>query len=143
MVRFDAKEPRMIFRRLFGSRDQDEETPSENVAGFDTVDEGDRLIVQQLRSIGADLSKPREVLHYLYLPTQEAADAARQELEPRGYSVDVRPAAGPPGPNPFLCLATIDEVVSVESARASREAFTAIASAHDGEYDGWEAAGTP
>jgi hypothetical protein len=57
--------------------------------------------------------------------------------------VDVRPAAGPPGPNPFLCLATIDEVVSVESARASREAFTAIASARAGEYDGWEAAGTP
>ena len=133
----------MIFRRLFGSRDHGEETPSEGVAGFDTVDEGDRLIVEQLRSIGADLSKPREVLHYLYLPTQEAADAARKELEPRGYAVEIRPAAGPPGPNPFLCLATIEEVVSVESARKSREAFTAIAAAHDGEYDGWEAAGTP
>jgi hypothetical protein len=132
----------MIFRRLFGSRTPGTDAlPS--VAHYDTPEEGDRLIIEQLRGMSADLSKPREVLHYLYLPSREAAEAARDELTPLGYAVDVRPAAGPPGPNPWLCLATTEAIVSVDSARASREAFTALATTHGGEYDGWEAAGTP
>jgi len=132
----------MILRRLFGSREPQPDA-SQSVSHYDTPDEGDRLIIEQLRGMGADLSEPREVLHYLYLPTREAADAAGDALSPRGYAVDVRPAAGPPGPNPWLCLATIEEVVSVESARTSRETFTALAATHGGGYDGWEAAGTP
>jgi hypothetical protein len=132
----------MIFRRLFGSREAESDA-SPTVSHYDTPDEGDRLIIEQLRGMGADLSKPREVLHYLYVPTRVAAEAARDALAPEGYAVEVRPAAGPPGPNPWLCLATIEQVVSVDSARTSREAFTALATTHDGEYDGWEAAGTP
>jgi len=134
----------MIFRRLFGSRrDEDAQPGSEEVAQFDTADEGDRLIIDQLRSLGADLSKPREVLHYLYVPTEAAAADAGQEARSQGYTTEVKPAAGPPGPNPWLVLATKDEVISVASARASREAFTAMAATHGGEYDGWEAAATP
>lgn len=133
----------MNFRRLFGSRSDEEPSTDPEVTQFDSAEEGDRLIVAQLRGMGADLSKPREVLHYLYVPSREAADAAGRDLELRGYAVDVRPAAGPTGPNPWLCLATIEDVVSVEWARAARESFTALASQHGGEYDGWEAAATP
>ncbi len=134
----------MILRRLFGSRRDDEEPPAiEQVAHFDTPDEGDALIIEQLQSHGADLSKPREVLHYLYVPSESAAANASQEARNLGYTTEVRPAAGPPGPNPWLVLATRDEVLSVDTARASREAFTALATTHHGEYDGWEAAATP
>ena len=133
----------MIFRRLFGSRRREPDASEPEVTSFDTAEEGDRVIVEQLRGMGADLSRPREVLHYLYLPSREAADAAGQSLAADGYAVDVRPAAGPPGPNPWLCLATIEAVVSVDSAGSTRERFTSLATAHGGEYDGWEAAATP
>jgi regulator of RNase E activity RraB len=133
----------MVFRRLFGGGSEPKPEQPTKVSHFDTAAEGDRLIVEQLRSMGADLSKPREVLHYVYLPSQEAAQAAGSELQAKGYSVEVRPAAGPPGPNPWLCLATIEEVVSVESATAATRSVTALAKQHGGEYDGWEAAGVP
>ena len=134
----------MILRRLFGSRRDDAQPPAnEHVEHFDTADEGDRLIIEQLRSMGANLSMPREVLHYLYVPTEAAAAEASQEARDQGYTTEVRPAAGPPGPNPWLVLATRDEVLSLEAARASREAFAALAATYKGEYDGWEAAATP
>lgn len=133
----------MVFRRLFGGSSEPKPDQSTKVSHFDTAAEGDRLIVEQLRSLGADLSKPREVLHYVYLPSQDAAQAAGRELEAKGFAVEVRPAAGAPGPNPWLCLATIEEVVSVESANAATQSFIALATLHGGEYDGWEAAGVP
>jgi regulator of RNase E activity RraB len=133
----------MVLRRLFGGRSEPTPEPPTTTSHFETAEEGDRLIVEQLRSMGADLSKPREVLHYLYLPSEEAARDIGSELEAQGYNVEVRPGAGPPGPNPWLCLATIQAVVSVESANASTRSFMQLATTHGGEYDGWEAAGTP
>jgi hypothetical protein len=135
----------MILRRLFGSRRRDDEQPPapEQVAHFNTPDEGDRLILAELRSLGADLSQPREVLHYLYVPTEAAAAEASQEARDQGYTTEVRPAAEQAGPHPWLVLATKDEVLSLESARSSREAFTEIATTHGGEYDGWEAGAIP
>ena len=135
----------MILRRLFGSRRTDDEQPPApgQVAHFNTPDEGDRLILDELRSLGADLSQPREVLHYLYVPTESAAAEASQEARDRGYTTEVRPAAEQAGPHPWLVLATKDEVLSVESARSSRETFSEIATTHGGEYDGWEAGATP
>jgi hypothetical protein len=105
-------------------------------------EEGDQAIVSQLRSLGADLSRPREVVHYLYLPTREAAEQAAEELRGEGYSVEVRTAAegGRPAPNPWVALATIDTVVDEETVRAVRPRFEALAAAGSGEYDGWEAA---
>lgn len=134
----------MIFRKLFGSGGDDEQPgASADASGMDATDQADLMIMEQLRAMGADLSKPREVLHYLYLPTEEAANEAGTVLREHGYAVDVRPAAGPPGPNPWLVHATNDEVVTIESVRAARAIFTSLATQHGGEYDGWEAAGVP
>lgn len=132
----------MVFRRLF-PRKPEPDRRVEQAAHFDTPEQGDALIVDQLRNLGANLSLPREVLHYLYLPSESAAAAAADALRTAGYTTQVRPAAGPPGPNPFLVLATAEQVVSIESAQDARETFTALAETHGGEYDGWEAAGTP
>ena len=135
----------MFLRRLFGSRrrDDDPQPAPAQLAHFNTPDEGDRLILDELRSLGADLSQPREVLHYLYVPTEAAAAEASQQARDQGYTTEVLPAAEQAGPHPWLVLATTDEVLSVESARSSREAFTEIATTHGGEYDGWEAGATP
>jgi hypothetical protein len=132
----------MGFRRFF-SRTPKEPDPLETTEHFDSPDEGDRMIVDQLRGLGAKLSLPREVLHYLYLPTEAAAAAASADLRRAGFTTEIRPAAGPPGPNPWLVLATTEEVVSIESARVARETFTALAATHGGEYDGWEAGASP
>jgi hypothetical protein len=132
----------MGFRRFF-SRKAKEPDRSETTWHFDSPDEGDRMIVDELRDLGANLSQPREVLHYLYLPTESAAAEASADLRSAGFTTQIRPAAGPPGPNPWLVLATTEEVVSVESARSAREMFTALAAAHGGEYDGWEAGADP
>ena len=104
--------------------------------------DGDQLIVQQLRLLGADLSKPREVLHFVYFPTKEVADDAASELRNEGYTVEVKPSAdsdtGPP--NPWLALARKDTVVDEDSVVVMRPRFEALAAARSGEYDGWEAA---
>jgi hypothetical protein len=137
----------MGFRRFFSRRANElkanEPGPVESTEHFESVEDGDRMIVQQLRGLGANLSLPREVLHYLYLPTEPAAAAASEELRKAGFTTKISPAAGPTGPNPWLVLATTEEIVSVESARVARETFTAIAATHGGEYDGWEAGASP
>ncbi len=108
-----------------------------------SIEEGDAMIVDQLRRAGADLSQPRDVVHYLYLPFEEAASTASHRLREAGYTTEVRSAAGPAGANPWLVVARKEEVLSLESARAARVAFTAIAATYGGEYDGWEAAASP
>src|SRR5688572_33412876 len=118
----------MFLRRLFGSRRRDDEQPPapEQVAHFNTPDEGDRLILDELRSLGADLSQPREVLHYLYVPTEAAATEASQEARDQGYTTEIRPAGGQAGPHPWLVLANQDVVLSYGAARFYREVSTQI-----------------
>ncbi len=111
-------------------------------ASYTTPAEGDRLVIQQLTRAGADLSRPREVLQYLYLPTEDAAEHARETLDAEGYSVEVRPSAdaeeGPP--NPWLVLARTETVVDEDMIDRARERFEQLAARHGGDYDGWEAA---
>ena len=35
-----------------------------------TKSEADKLVLDQLGTVGTDLKKPREVIHYLYMPNQ-------------------------------------------------------------------------
>jgi Regulator of ribonuclease activity B len=104
--------------------------------------DGDQLIVQQLRLLGADLSKPREVLHFLYLPTEEDAESAASELRTDGYTVEVQLAADADTspPNPWLALARKETVVDEATVTLMRPRFEALATERSGEYDGWEAA---
>jgi len=47
------------------------------------------LVLAQLRALGADLSQPRDVRHYLYFPTEASARAAERELAELGYMTEV------------------------------------------------------
>jgi Regulator of ribonuclease activity B len=104
--------------------------------------DGDQLIVRQLRLLGADLSRPREVLHFVYFPTKEDAEDAATELRDEGYTVEVQPSADADTdpPNPWLALARKDAVVDEASVTVIRPRFEALAAERSGEYDGWEAA---
>jgi hypothetical protein len=112
--------------------------PAEDVSPAD----GDQLIVHQLRLLGADLSRPREVLHFVYFPTKEDAEDAAAELRGEGYAVEVQPSADADTnpPNPWLALARKDTVVDEGAVIDMRPRFEALAAARSGEYDGWEAA---
>ena len=107
--------------------------------------EADRLVIEQLQNNGADLSKPRDVRHYLYLPTSNAQEQMAVELRRLGFEVEAQMAANVDQnpPNPFLVLASKDAVVNAESINELRRIFETLAAEYEGEYDGWEAAAKP
>src|SRR5215211_469948 len=99
--------------------------------------EGDQLVLRKLRRAGANLSRPREVIHFLYFPTQVAAEKAATQLRGEGYAIDVRPAANAAEnpPNPWLMEARIHAVIDETTVAPMRAKFEDLAAAGSGEYD--------
>lgn len=105
-----------------------------------TPEEADRLALRQLAGRGADLTKPRHVIHYLYFPTERQArdagdaigDAWRTNVEPPTEDIAE------------WCLkADGDRTLAPDTVAALRSWFARLAAEHGGEYDGWEAAAKP
>jgi ADP-ribose pyrophosphatase YjhB (NUDIX family) len=89
---------------------------------------------------GADLTKPRHVLYYLYFGTREAAEAAAGDGRQSGYSCDVRdPLPQYPGQWSVVCERG-DAVLDIAGVRQADDLFQGIADRLEGEFDGWEAA---
>jgi hypothetical protein len=118
----------MGLRRLLRRRPQTSSTSSES----------DRIILDQLRSHGADLTQPREVLHYSYFADRVAADAAADAIRASSYRVTVEESAS--GDGTWLALAMTEFVVDESTVDSTRARFEGIATEHGGDYDGWEAA---
>ncbi len=105
-----------------------------------TPGEADRLALRQLAGRGADLSRPRHVIHFLYFDDERDAHAAmatigetwRTELEPPTESIDQ-----------WCVKADGDRTIGRETVAAFRAWFETIAADHRGEYDGWEASAKP
>jgi hypothetical protein len=97
----------------------------------------DARAIEQLRTAGADLTKPQLTRHYLYFPDERSARAAGTEIPSAAYVVErVAPAARG---SDWLLLVRRPTLLSVgELSNASRE-LTALARKHGGVYDGWEA----
>jgi Regulator of ribonuclease activity B len=136
----------MGWRDLFKPKPRDEDDldldeGDEPVSGG-PPEKGDKQVLKQLRRLGANLSRPREVVHFLYFPTQVAAEQASHQLRGEGYMIDVRPAANAADnpPNPWLMEARNYAVVDESNVQAMRQKFEGLAEAGSGEYDGWEAA---
>jgi hypothetical protein len=45
---------------------------------------GDALVLAQLKKAGSDLSKPHSIEFFLYLPTQETAEKAADQIRSKG-----------------------------------------------------------
>jgi hypothetical protein len=97
----------------------------------------DAATIQQLERAGADLSQPRETLHYLYVGTHQDADRAKKMLARPGRSVETRPVASGSG---WLVLLKTDMVARLEAIHGLRTEIEAAAAQVGGDYDGWEAA---
>jgi hypothetical protein len=106
-----------------------------------TPQEADRLVLRQLTGLGADLTKPRHVIHYLYFAEESDARAAAEAAEDTGYHAWVEPPAG--RSEQWSVRADATRLVSAATVDAFRAWFEQLAAEHDGEYDGWEAAKTP
>lgn len=98
----------------------------------------DQATIDQLEAAGGDVSKLTHVIHYVYLPNEEAAEGCKREFSQAGFGVK---AFAPDEDIPAWSLHVDHEmVVSLDSITEAREKFEGAATRYDGDYDGWEAA---
>jgi hypothetical protein len=103
--------------------------------------EADALAIRQLVKAGADLAKPRHLIHFAYFASEEDARAAAETIEAASWSAAVEP----PGETiaEWSVRADGERVVGPDTISAFRSWFEHVAAEHGGEYDGWEAASKP
>jgi len=95
----------------------------------------DRVVLQQLREAGSDLSKPHQIEFYLYFPTEEAAGKAAEKLEAEGFDGEMRRA---PDLTRWMCLVYQQMVPELSKIAALKRRLAKLAQEFGGDYDGWE-----
>ncbi len=103
--------------------------------------QADALALRQLAGRGANLTKPRHVIHFLLFENEDDAEAAADAIRGTSWNAHVEPPAESRAE--WTVRADDDRIVSVDTVAAYRSWFEQIASQHDGEYDGWEAKDKP
>jgi len=106
-----------------------------------TPAEMDDLVLRQLASLGADLARPRHVLHFLYFTSEQAARDAAAVVEQASWEATVTPPDAQV--EQWSLRAESHRVVGPETVAAFRAWFEQVAADFGGEYDGWEAASSP
>jgi hypothetical protein len=103
--------------------------------------EVDKISIKQLRKLGADLSRPRHVLHFVYFDDEQSASSAAEAIAEGGYTTEVEPPSDTV--DQWLVRSESMRVVDDSTVPVYRHWFEEIAASHGGEYDGWEAAKKP
>ncbi|MET0976897.1 MAG: ribonuclease E inhibitor RraB [Leifsonia sp.] len=94
----------------------------------------DRTQIDNRRILGDDLARLREVEHFAYLPTEEAAGRAVERLESAGFRCSTISYG-----DTHVVSAVRADAVDEESARYFVREVTGIVSSLGGDYDGWGA----
>ena len=94
----------------------------------------DRLVLDQLRQAGSDLSKPHDIEFFLYFPTEQAANEAAKEINLEVDHLKVELGADEVD---WLCFGTRSMIPEPDELRRLRMRFDEIANKHHGQYDGW------
>jgi hypothetical protein len=101
--------------------------------------DGDAAVIEQLRTAGSDVQKPHAVEFFLYFPSEAGALHVAQKLHAMGFVSEVKAAAA--GSSlPWLLFATRSMVPRLEELSRLRILLGELATAEQGQYDGW---GTP
>ena len=129
---------------LFRRKKKDDEAPVDPNARSEKlgIKYKDLAVLGQLMHQGADLTKPRHALYYLYFKTEDAANAGAAEIGPAGYSCDVHETPNQPGSWSLICQRD-DAILDPPGVIAADTLFQGVADRHQAEYDGWEAAARP
>jgi hypothetical protein len=129
---------------LFRRKKKDDDVPVDPNARSEQlgIRYKDLAVMGQLMQQGADLSKPRHALYYLYFESAEAAEAAADEARVPGYSCEVHETPNQPGSWTLICQRP-DAVLDPPGVIAADNLFQGIADRHHADYDGWEAAAEP
>ena len=103
----------------------------------------DLQVLGQLMEQGADLTKPRHALYYLYFSTRDAAEEGADAARTAGYTCEVRdPLPAYPDQWSVRCERS-DVVLDPSGVIAADDLFQGIADRLGGDFDGWEAAAQP
>jgi Regulator of ribonuclease activity B len=106
-----------------------------------TPQEADSLALRQLAGRGADLTKPRHVIHFLYFSAERDARTAADAIGEASWKTVVE---APTETIADWCVKADDHrIVGPDTVAAFRTWFEGVAETHGGEYDGWEAAAKP
>jgi Regulator of ribonuclease activity B len=101
----------------------------------------DQHVVKQLRGLGADLTRPRHVRHFLYFEQEGFARVAAEQIERADYTTTVT------APSDTVSVWTVCaegyRVIGEDTVSGFRAWFEQIAAELEGEYDGWEPATKP
>jgi Regulator of ribonuclease activity B len=129
---------------LFGRKKKDDEPVDPEARSPELgVKYKDLALMGQLLQQGADLTKPRHALYYLYFAGRDAAESGAVDARAAGYSCDVRdPLPEYPGQWSLVCERP-DAVLDPTGVNAADDLFQGIADRLGGEFDGWEAAAQP
>jgi Regulator of ribonuclease activity B len=112
-----------------------------NMGAPTTVEQADDLLLRQLAGLGADLTRPRHVIHYLYFGDEANAMAASEVTRQAGYETTV--TEPDETITQWSVRAESHRVCDRRTVEAFRTWFEELAREHQGEYDGWEAAAEP
>lgn len=130
---------------LFRRKQKDDDEPVDPNARSEQlgIRNKDLALLGQLMSQGADLSKPRHALYYLYFTDKDTAEIGAAEARTAGYSCEVRdPMPEYPGQWSVVCERH-DAVLDPPGVIDADNLFQGIADRHGADFDGWEAAAKP
>jgi hypothetical protein len=101
----------------------------------------DQDVVMQLRALGADITRPRHVRHFLYFEEEGFARRAAEQIEKADYSTTVTAPSDEVAV--WTVLAEGFRVIGEDTVPGFRAWFEHVAADYNGEYDGWEPATKP
>jgi hypothetical protein len=106
-----------------------------------TPADSDAIALRKLIGLGADLARPRHVIHTLVFADERGARTAAESIARGGYETTVVGAEA--SGEPWSVRAEGVRVVSPSTVSAFRAWFERVAAEHDGAYYGWEASRKP
>ena len=127
--------------RLFKRNRPKEEPVDPNARSPETgLKYKDIALLGQMVQAGADLTKTRHALYYLYFRDVEKAGAGAVVAREAGYTCEVRdPMPIQPDQWSLVCERP-DALLDIEGVKTADDLFQGIADAQGGDFDGWEAA---
>lgn len=101
----------------------------------------DRVSLAKLQAVGANLGKPRHLVHELLFDEETAARSAAGRAERAGWEASV--ATPTEAGEPWILHAEGTRVVDRTTVPAFRSLFERVAEEMGGTYLGWKAASKP